>query len=340
MSDDSIDKPRTGEASRAVRHEDKETEPHWRTVERTIAALESMLQPGAIVSHNQWLTELATGTRRQCDVVIRSGLPPRDTLTIVEVQDRGRRVELSDYEGWCQKREKLGAQHVICVSAIGFPESVQRDAALRGGVVRLMTLLDPGVFPPFFTPRESDLTLEVVELYDMDLLFDATIPQDVGGHRLDAKIFVADQSRHPISAMDIAEAERAGGRVRSMRIVPAEGDKFDRVYELDLKQPGPQYSFATHGQSQPLAGLRVVEHCRRYHHKVALEPLAYEQIGFDESLGWIFWGVGRHEGEQFSLRIPITRAPGGGLRLGATEVTPTKGHTLLGGGTTFVYSTK
>src|SRR5678816_806111 len=58
-----------------------QSEPHWRTIERTIAVLEKMLQPGARVSHNVFLTELVTGTRRQCDVVIRSGNSPRETIT-------------------------------------------------------------------------------------------------------------------------------------------------------------------------------------------------------------------------------------------------------------------
>jgi hypothetical protein len=327
------------DGGKVPRAESAKAEPRWRTIERTVAVLEQMLQPDAKVFHNIWLTETVTGTHRQCDVVIRSGTPPRDTLTIVEVQDRARRVELADYDAWCQKREKLQAQHLICVAATGFPDSVQRDAAKRGGTVRLMTLLDTGVFPPFFEARETDFELVVIEKYDMDFVFDSVIPQGVGEHRLDEKILRVSGVNEPVSAMQVAEAERGGTRARSMRTTATNADRFDCFYELDLTQPGPRISVVASGGLYPLAGLNVVEHCSRHHYRVKLEPLAYEQIGFGESLGWVFWGLGRHEGEVFQLRLPFTRSADGGLRLGPMEVTPTKGHTVIGGGVTVVYKT-
>lgn len=96
-------------------------EPRWRLIERAVALLEKTLTPDALIEHNKQLPETASGNLRQCDVVIRYGKPPRSTLTIVEVQDRNKKLEIGTYDGWCQKREKLGAQHLICVSAHAFP---------------------------------------------------------------------------------------------------------------------------------------------------------------------------------------------------------------------------
>lgn len=83
---------------------------------------------------------LIDGAFCQCDVVIRSGTAPRESLTIVEVQKRGRAVEVNTFRGWCEKLRQVGAQHLICVSTVGFPRSVVMDAQLRGPTVRLITL--------------------------------------------------------------------------------------------------------------------------------------------------------------------------------------------------------
>jgi hypothetical protein len=55
-------------------------DPHWKLVEKVVALLEAALTPTAEVLHNQWLPNIATGHRRQCDVVIKDGEPPRRGL--------------------------------------------------------------------------------------------------------------------------------------------------------------------------------------------------------------------------------------------------------------------
>ena len=117
-------------------------EPNWKYVERVVALLEQAIVPGARVEHDGKLLDYVSGTMRQCDVVIRQGNPPRETLTIVEVQDRGRRVTLPIFEGWCRKREKVRAQHLICVSQKGFSGSVRREAGQLGGTVHLLELTE------------------------------------------------------------------------------------------------------------------------------------------------------------------------------------------------------
>ena len=119
-------------------------EPKWRIVERVVALLEQSLSPAARVKHDVYLPDrtLSNESRRQCDVVIWSGQPPRETITIVEVQDRNQRVDINTFDGWCRKMERVGAQHLICVSTTGFPRSVKEEALRRGPTVRLVTLQD------------------------------------------------------------------------------------------------------------------------------------------------------------------------------------------------------
>ena len=62
----------------------------WKETEQMVAQLERMLTPSAKVQHNVNLPVIGskTGRKRQCDVVITYSKPPRETITIVEVQDR------------------------------------------------------------------------------------------------------------------------------------------------------------------------------------------------------------------------------------------------------------
>lgn len=123
------------------RHRTK-PEPEWKYKERLVGLLEKQIAPDATVTHNEFLTEPLTGTRRQCDVVIRRGGPLRESVTIVEVQKRKKEVSLPTYQGWITKFQMLQAQHLICVSEKGFSSNVVSDAATRGNIVRLLTLAE------------------------------------------------------------------------------------------------------------------------------------------------------------------------------------------------------
>nr|WP_320189842.1 hypothetical protein [uncultured Desulfobacter sp.] len=92
------------------------------------------------------------GATRQCDIVIKNGEPPRETISIVEVQDRVSKVDINTFDGWCQKMRDVGAQHLICVSKKGFPSSIIEKALRIGPTVRLLTLseLSSGNWPVNF----------------------------------------------------------------------------------------------------------------------------------------------------------------------------------------------
>lgn len=116
-------------------------EPKWKMIERVVGLLEAALDPDAKVEHNVDLPDLATpGHTRQCDVVVTTGPQHRRTRTIVEVQRRGRKVEVAHFDGWVAKMRTVGAQHLICVSSAGYPLSITDKAAQLGPTVRLITL--------------------------------------------------------------------------------------------------------------------------------------------------------------------------------------------------------
>lgn len=111
-------------------------------LEYLVQLIEKSISPDSIIEHDVNLPILNSkiGATTQCDIVIRSGKKPRETLTIIEVQDRKYQVKPNDFRGWKQKLEEVGAQHLICVSRQEFPESIKEQASLSGNTIRLITL--------------------------------------------------------------------------------------------------------------------------------------------------------------------------------------------------------
>lgn len=126
-------------------------DPHWLLIQKVVAFLEKSLTPYAVVLHDRRLPNITTGHKRQCDVVIKYGKPPRQMTAIVEVQKRRKKVDPHTLDGWWKKKEAVGAQRLICVSALDYPQSV-KDAVAKvyGPSVVLLRLreLESGAIPP------------------------------------------------------------------------------------------------------------------------------------------------------------------------------------------------
>lgn len=111
-------------------------------LEKIVAIIERSISPNARVEHNVFLPILTSteGHTAQCDIVIRTGTAPRETLTLVEVQDRSSKIDINTYRGWLGKIEDVGAQHLICVSRKDFPSSIKEKVSQSGSKVFLVTL--------------------------------------------------------------------------------------------------------------------------------------------------------------------------------------------------------
>ncbi len=107
----------------------KEEISSWEMMEEVVSILEKSISPDSRVERNVLLFDLSgSSVKRQCDIVIRSGTPPRETISIVEVQDRSKRFDVTFFDGLCTKMRKVGAQHLICVSRQEFPKSIIKEA--------------------------------------------------------------------------------------------------------------------------------------------------------------------------------------------------------------------
>lgn len=111
-------------------------------LEQLVQVIEQSISPGSKVARDVQMAVLnsKSGETTQCDIVITTGDTPRQTVTIIEVQDRNRAVEANDFRGWLLKREMVGAQHLYCVSRKEFPVSIKEQAALTGHTVKLITI--------------------------------------------------------------------------------------------------------------------------------------------------------------------------------------------------------
>lgn len=115
----------------------------WKKAENIAALIEKTISPDAHVQPNVQLPVLGTTRTRQCDVVIYFGIPPRQTIAIVEVQKRKRKPDITTFHGWIRKMQEVGAQQLFCVSALGYPKSIIDDVKSRiGPTVKLLTMED------------------------------------------------------------------------------------------------------------------------------------------------------------------------------------------------------
>ncbi len=111
-------------------------------LEKVVQLIERSIDPEAIVSHDVQLPILTSisGATTQCDVVIKTGKPPRELITIVEVQNRGNKPKANDFRGWQKKLENVGAARLICVSKRGFTTTQKEEASNSGNRICLIHL--------------------------------------------------------------------------------------------------------------------------------------------------------------------------------------------------------
>jgi hypothetical protein len=113
-------------------------------LEKLIALIEKSITPDARIEHDVQMPLLNSqnGSTTQCDIVIWSGKKPRETITIIEVQDRTSKIKPNDFRGWQKKLDEIGAQHLICVSRKPFPKSIKENALQSGNKIFLMNIIN------------------------------------------------------------------------------------------------------------------------------------------------------------------------------------------------------
>jgi hypothetical protein len=111
--------------------------------EKIVARIQQMMDPNAVVTHNEFLED-RTGNKRQFDVVIRGQFGGRSVLGVIECKDQRTKTGPDTIEAFAKKAENLGANLRIVVSRSGFTEQALNLAKYEN--VGCLSLLpdDPG----------------------------------------------------------------------------------------------------------------------------------------------------------------------------------------------------
>lgn len=297
---------------------DGSTEPAWKVRERVVAKLERALTPDASVETNVRLKALDGSGYRQCDVVVRYGRPPRDTLTIVEVQDRGSQVDVNTFGGWCEKMRSVGAQHLICVSNHEYPESIRIKARNLGPSVRLLNLRDldaplgpngsvwPSVNLRFYKKLHTDVDLHIVTIQLPPTVREGDLIEFAVPFNRKAAIFTPDGGGEARSIDDLVDAKLRSWDWDSLEC---------GVVEIEvLSEKDGEFR---HALSTPPATVTVKAVCRVEITEVTipLSSACYTQHDVEGELGWVMSGSASAFGSDISYRAIVVRDENGDFQV-------------------------
>jgi hypothetical protein len=280
-----------GKASREKRERKSEAPTkEWEFQERVVELLERSLTPDARVRTDKNLPSLKTGHIERFDVVIERGTPPRETLTVVEVQKRGRKVEIGDFRNWLLKRDEVGAQHLICVSEAGFPDSVVDLAKMEGQSVRLLTLseLKGETWPVRLVGKELRVVEVRYELLELKPFRPGVIqfPETYEIGKQEAT-FAMTGKHGLLSGMDLAKL--------AVDSQPGFQFKPPGSYDVGMRYippPGVEISLVRDGRPRTLSALdfTLKVHVERF--RLPLTCSGYEQVNFKGALAYAITGSG------------------------------------------------
>ena len=302
-------------------NQENNAEPEWRLVERVAALLEQALIPTAKVEHNIWLPVLGTRRKRQCDVVITFGDIPRQTIAIVEVQKRNRKPNINTFHGWVQKMREVGAQHLICVSVLGYPRSIVDEVAQRlGPTIRLMTLtqLEQQIIgdilnlSPVLTHRQPTISIVGRPVVRLETKNEASHSEVIAFNAI-AKNFYLGNNEEKLGLFELINRHLA----ETTDHLAEDNIRGPITYTFDLAQ-----AFAEEGlwllnkdKSYPVAEFTLTINIEYKIHEIKADILAYEQEFIDGVVAWIYAASGLIDGEAISVRLVFRADADGFLQL-------------------------
>jgi hypothetical protein len=92
-----------------------------------------------------------------------------------------------------------------------------------------------------------------------------------------------------------------------------------RTGEIGLRMAG----------NAPVIEAHFVDTMKRFLSLMPVAVLAYEQMGYGDTLAWSIMADADYEGTKLHTRIPIARQPDGQLRVGCAQMSNIPGHTTL-----------
>ena len=284
-------------------------------MEKLIHLINKSIEPESNIEHNVFLPVIgsASGRKRQCDILITSGPSHRKTLTLVETQDRTSKVDINTFNGWLEKLTEVGAQHLICVSRLDFPESIKEKAYLSGNKVKLVTMkeiAEDEIPFDFLKLKFKYLNFKLIESKNLNLTYSRSEAKSLGvydailEYRKDnLKLNFNDK----IFSLDQFELKCLYNICRdSIQIQNENCSGLDKI-AFDTKSGTPLYLFIDNKFLR--IGLEVEFKWENEAFEYPVSLLTYEQ-GKDGSLAWVFEGQYETIGGKISFKLPIIKTNG------------------------------
>ena len=301
----------------------KKTEPKWKLIEEVVSVIEKEISPESRVEHDVWLPDLTESSKkRQCDIVIRSGKPPRETITIVEVQNRSKKFDITLFDGLCTKMRKVGAQHLICVSRKGFPESIKKEAIKQGPTVRLVTLEDL---------HERDWPVNILEncifISERNIL-------EIQNSRLGVKKGCLPSSRgeENSSLEPIFEYEGYSKRISINDLINIHTNETESkkrrllngiiTEKFHFPEEGKRLWHVDSKTKTEIVTLDFAARIEIRRTKIPLTCLSYKQIGAPFSLAWLMETTCIYQGQELEIHMTLFPRDDGNYRMKISKIPP------------------
>ncbi len=311
----------------ASREKKVRKEKKWELMEHVVCLLEKSLRPDAKVERNQWLVNHKTigvakkPRKRQCDVVIRSGPPERESFWIVEVQKRGQKVKQGEYDGWVAKMDQVGAAGLIGVSEAGFPASAIEEAKTRGPRVLLLTLsqLEGKEWPVNIADQSAWISGLDIHMKNLHMVLVSSKP-------------IATLAPAPIPARVFRRAD-TGAIVSSEWLAQDASSKYRHLYDhveegtipgvLWEYVPRPELRLEMQHGSEWLAVRKIdfTSDLVLKRHRLPLTCAEYKPIDFGPILAYALTARGEIDGKDVNLRMILRRHPDGTMRCMVAQIT-------------------
>jgi hypothetical protein len=287
----------------------------WNIQEKVVAIIEQYLDESAVVRQNYHLPVLGSqsGRTRQCDVVIWQGQEPRQTITIVEVQKRQSKPDITTFSGWLDKKTEVGAQHLICVSEIGFPGSIIEKAQNIGPSVRLMTLRnlknDGWPFPStMFNTEVYIVDCKTIEAYRIETHHLMKV-MEAGKRKSknpDKMLFKAVDSETVLNFQDVVEWELFSKPDKLINDI-VKGSHKQVFMDFNWNDWTGLHHKDIGGRWVPIKSLVVRAGIEYKKVKVEWNLEEYCQIDFGDGIAWVVKGIGDIEGSKMTIVMPVKK---------------------------------
>ena len=282
-------------------------------LEKIVEIIERSISPTARIEQNVFLPILSSteGHTAQCDIVIRSGNPLRETLTLVEVQDRRSKVDINTFRGWLGKIEDVGAQHLICVSRKEFASSIKEKASQSGSKIFLVTLKDlsPERIPLEFI--KFIFQYHHIEIKIVKNIRPYVAPGQIEklglkplAHNLDDEIWSLD-GKNMISLLEICKGEVKTDETTSSAAGYIEGEGNLSFNLTDNEQ------LYYHNNGKPIrVGLDCGFEWAYEHTETPMSVASYEQDKHG-ALAWLFEVTHNSRSGIISVKLPVVKLDNG-----------------------------